>query len=95
VVAFRLAVDRDHSLYDTLLVALTISREQKLLTYDRKLLGKFPEWTLTVTDFLGEMAHLSVPCDVKRLKVSVQGGQLEFMVHRHRSWNVSRGAVDS
>ena len=56
-IAFRLAVDRDHSPYDTLFVALAISREQKLLTYDRKLLGKFPEWTLSVPDFLDEMAH--------------------------------------
>jgi predicted nucleic acid-binding protein len=56
-VAFRLALDRDHSPYDTLFVALAISREQKLLTYDRGLLGKFPEWTLSVPDFLGEAAH--------------------------------------
>lgn len=54
--AFRLAVDRDHSPYDTLFVALAIAREEKLLTYDRGLLEKFPEWTLSVPGFLGTKA---------------------------------------
>lgn len=50
--ALSLALDRDHSPYDTLFVALALRRETRLLTYDGGLLGKFPETAISVSQFL-------------------------------------------
>lgn len=50
--ALTLAVDRDHSPYDTLFVALALRRETRLLTYDGGLLKKFPEVAISVPAFL-------------------------------------------
>lgn len=51
-VAWRLAVERDHSPYDTLFVAAAILYETPLVTYDTKVLKKFSEWAVSATDFL-------------------------------------------
>ncbi|HYO12371.1 MAG TPA: type II toxin-antitoxin system VapC family toxin [Thermoanaerobaculia bacterium] len=51
--ALELAVARKHPAYDTLFVALAASSGVKVVTYDGPLLLKFPEWTISVPDFLG------------------------------------------
>lgn len=51
-VAWRLAVERDHSPYDTLFVALAALYQLPLVTYDTKILQKFPEWAVSASDFL-------------------------------------------
>lgn len=43
--ALELAVAREHPVYDTMFVALAVSTGQHVITADRKLLAKFPEWT--------------------------------------------------
>ena len=50
--AFRLAIARDHSPYDTIFVALALAKRCKVITYDRPMLTKFPELTIRVSDFL-------------------------------------------
>ncbi len=49
--ALALAVERDHSPYDTLFVALAQQRETKVLTSDQALLKRFPDWTVSLADF--------------------------------------------
>lgn len=51
--ALDLAVDRAHPAYDTLFVALAARLGVKVVTYDGPLMKKFPEWTISVPDFLG------------------------------------------
>lgn len=50
--ALDLAVDRAHPAYDTLFVALAARLGVKVVTYDGPLMKKFPEWTISVPDFL-------------------------------------------
>jgi len=50
--ALSLAFERSHSPYDTLFVAAARMRGTKVLTYDKNLLKRFPEDTMTVADFL-------------------------------------------
>jgi predicted nucleic acid-binding protein len=50
--ALRLAIERDHSPYDTIFIALAKVKGCRLITYDGPLMTKFPETTLTVSDFL-------------------------------------------
>jgi len=44
--ALELAVQRDHSAYDTLFIAAAELEGTKLVTFDKKLLRAFPEWTI-------------------------------------------------
>ena len=50
--ALDLAIAREHPAYDTLFIALAIQNRQKVITFDGPLMSKFPEWTLSVRDFL-------------------------------------------
>jgi len=50
--ALELAVERSHPVYDTLFVALAILRASRVITFDKKLLDKFPEYTISPTDWL-------------------------------------------
>lgn len=50
--ALRLGLERDHSPYDTLFVALAVHRKTKVLTYDRRLLTTFPEHAIAPDAFL-------------------------------------------
>ncbi len=53
-IALELAVAARHSPYDTLFVALAAVHEVKVVTYDRGLLKRFPEWTITAADYLAD-----------------------------------------
>lgn len=48
--ALELAIEQDHSPYDTLFVALAVQRGTKVLTADAALLERFPEWTVALDD---------------------------------------------
>ncbi len=50
--ALALAFRHDHSPYDTLFVAAARARGTRVLTYDRKLLKRFPDDAVAVPDFL-------------------------------------------
>lgn len=50
--ALALAFKHDHSPYDTLFVAAARQRNTKVLTYDKKLLKRFPDDTRSVKSFL-------------------------------------------
>lgn len=50
--ALALALELDHSPYDTLFVAAALKRKTKVLTYDRKLLEAFPALAIHVSDYL-------------------------------------------
>lgn len=50
--ALDLAVERGHSVYDCLFVAVADLHGTRVVTYDRRLLGKFPEWTVSVPEFV-------------------------------------------
>jgi len=52
--ALALAFERNHSPYDTLFVVAARKRRTKVLTYDREMLKRFPEDTITVPAFLGK-----------------------------------------
>jgi predicted nucleic acid-binding protein len=54
--ALDLAVARDHPVYDTLFVALAAERGSKVITYDQKILRKFPEWAISAPEFLAGRA---------------------------------------
>jgi len=54
--ALDLAITRDHPAYDTLFVALAAVRGWKVITYDQKMLQKFPEWAISVPEFLSGVA---------------------------------------
>lgn len=46
--ALALSVEREHSPYDTLFVALAARRGTRVLTADEALLRRFPTWTLAL-----------------------------------------------
>lgn len=50
--ALELAVSFNHPVYDTLLIALAELKRSKLITYDKKLLRKFPKFSLHPKEFL-------------------------------------------
>jgi predicted nucleic acid-binding protein len=50
--ALDLAAARVHPAYDTLFVALAANTGQKVVTFDGGVLLKFPEWAISVPDFL-------------------------------------------
>ena len=50
--ALIIAIEYDHSPYDTLFIAAARCQETKLITYDKKLLRLFPNDTVTSRDFL-------------------------------------------
>ncbi len=50
--ALELAVARQHPAYDTLFVALAARRGSKVVTYDQEVISRFPEWALSVSDYL-------------------------------------------
>lgn len=50
--ALDLAAARVHPAYDTLFVALAANTEQKVVTFDGGVLLKFPEWSISVPDFI-------------------------------------------
>jgi predicted nucleic acid-binding protein len=50
--ALSLAVQKDHPVYDTVFVALAAFENTRVVTFDRRLLERFPEYTLSVTRLL-------------------------------------------
>lgn len=48
--ALDLAIERDHTPYDTLFVALAAREDDRVITLDRRMLAKFPEWTVRPGD---------------------------------------------
>jgi len=50
--ALALALEHDHSPYDTLFVAAAIKRKTKVLTCDGKMLKLFPKHAIHLTDYL-------------------------------------------
>jgi predicted nucleic acid-binding protein len=50
--ALDLAIRENHAAYDTIFVSLAIEKNCKVITYDKKLLKKFPNETMTPADFL-------------------------------------------
>lgn len=53
--ALDLSVARNHPAYDTLFVALAIHTHQKVVTFDGPMLRKFPEWTISASDFVAAL----------------------------------------
>jgi predicted nucleic acid-binding protein len=54
--AWSLALARDHSPYDTLFVATAALYRTPLVTYDARVLEKFPEWAVSPAGFLASRA---------------------------------------
>ncbi|MBN2440345.1 MAG: type II toxin-antitoxin system VapC family toxin [Spirochaetales bacterium] len=52
--ALDLSLKNDHPAYDTLFVALADQRKTKLVTYDSKLIEKFPRQVCCIKDYLGK-----------------------------------------
>ena len=50
--ALQLSIESDHPAYDTLFVAAAIMHDEKVITYDKKLRSKFPDWVLSPDAFL-------------------------------------------
>ena len=50
--ALQLAIASDHPAYDTLFVAAAMSQNEKVVTYDKKMQDKFPNWVLSPQGFL-------------------------------------------
>ena len=50
--ALELAVASDVAVYDALFVVLALQRDSKLISYDRKLLERFPDVAISPPDFL-------------------------------------------
>jgi predicted nucleic acid-binding protein len=50
--ALELAVEREHPAYDTLFVALAAIRGSQVVTYDSDMIKKFPEYSISVPDYL-------------------------------------------
>lgn len=50
--ALRLSIERDHPVYDTVFVALARAQATKLVTYDQRLLERFPEHTVSGEAFV-------------------------------------------
>lgn len=55
--ALDLSLERDHPAYDTLFVALAIQTQQKVVTFDGRLMRKFPEWTISAARFVASLPH--------------------------------------
>lgn len=55
--ALDLSVARNHPAYDTLFVALAIHTQQKVVTFDRPLMRKFPEWTISAPRFVASLLN--------------------------------------
>ncbi|MGH7487284.1 MAG: type II toxin-antitoxin system VapC family toxin [bacterium] len=55
--ALDLAIARVHPAYDTLFIALAAKTGQKVVTFDGGMLLKFPEWTISVSDFIASSRH--------------------------------------
>lgn len=53
--AFKLAIRKNHSPYDTLFIVAARHRKTKVLTYDKKLLKLFPDDTMTAKDYLATL----------------------------------------
>jgi len=51
------AIQRDHPSYDCMYIALASSTGKKVLTYDKKLLMKFPEYTVRAVSYTHLRAH--------------------------------------
>lgn len=49
--ALELAVENSHTAYDTLFIAAAENMKSRLITFDKKLLEIFPEWTLDANKF--------------------------------------------
>lgn len=49
--ALKLAVENFHTAYDTLFIAAAENMKTRLITFDKKLLEIFPEWTLDANKF--------------------------------------------
>ena len=52
--ALELAVAHRHPAYDTLFIALAARTGAKVVTYDQTMLERFPEWTLSVAQYLDQ-----------------------------------------
>lgn len=50
--ALALALEHDHSPYDTLFVAAAIKRKSKVLTCDKKMLANFPKYAIHLAEYL-------------------------------------------
>ena len=50
--ALDFSMDRNHPFYDTLFVATAVKVGTKVVTYDKKLIKKFPALTILPTDYL-------------------------------------------
>ncbi len=50
--ALTLSVECDHPVYDTMFIAIATLERTRVVTYDRRLLKRFPEYTQTVSGFL-------------------------------------------
>lgn len=57
--ALSLSVQHQHPAYDTAFLALAIRESAPLVTHDRKLLQRFPEYACTPLDFAERAAHLA------------------------------------
>lgn len=44
--ALDLAIEHDHPVYDTLFIALAQREGTRVATFDRRLIERFPDWTL-------------------------------------------------
>ena len=53
--ALNLALERNHSVYDSLFVASAIEYDTKVISYDKKLLRTFPEYSIHPRVFLNKI----------------------------------------
>ena len=54
--ALALAAQRGQPVYDTLFIALVMATGSRVITYDARLLERFPEETMTPSSYLGPEA---------------------------------------
>lgn len=54
--ALELALERRHDVYDALFVAVAERYATRVVTYDRAMLARFPDLTISVPDFLASRA---------------------------------------
>jgi predicted nucleic acid-binding protein len=47
--ALELAVSNDHPFYDTLFVAAALQTNTEVITFDRRLANKFPDYVILLT----------------------------------------------
>ena len=57
--ALELAVEREHPAYDTLFVALAAIQGSQVVAYDSDMIKKFPEYSISVPDFLDRFSASS------------------------------------